>query len=285
MKRFLRRPVLWSGFLAMLGVIGGLTIPPTAATAARRHAVTSHSASAPCSSVAYALSLSLGTATGTTTVPVTGQIDFADADATATVVLPADLPIAALAGITENVVLIGGTLYLSVPASLQAFVDGASWAQVKLPSGIGSAVDSFGSMLAGWCANSQSLVDLLEARGVSVTSLGSTTVGGVAVTGQQVESSGRHLRPVTKVVRRLDPQVAQLKGTTPVTIDIWSNSEGQLVELSVDVNSTEGALQSATLTVTFSDFDQPVTITAPSGAFQISARLLRLLGREGLPIG
>ncbi len=241
------------------------------------HAVTS------CSSTAYDLSLSFATTGGaTTTVPVSGQISFSAAAATASVVVPSSFPVAALAGTTEQVVLIKGTLYLAVPSSLSSFVGGASWVSFPLPSSVDHAVDTIGLSLADWCGNASSLVNALEARGGTATSKGTSTIGGVPVNETQVTIQAKRLVPLVKVIRRIDSKIVSQMATASVTIDIWANSSSnQLVQLSADATglSSHLGLSNVSLTVDLTDVDQPVTITAPAGAVALSKSMVRTLMR------
>ena len=202
---------------------------------------------------------------------VGGQIDFAHAAATAAVTLPANFPIGALAGTTENVVLVGGTIYLSVPTSLQGYVGGAQWVYVALPSSIDSAIGTLGNTLADWCGNGQSLVTLLGTHGVSTSSLGSSTTGGVTVSGRELKTTGRRLTKLSKAARHVDRSLPAVNGRTPVTVDLWTNSAGQLTQLTADLGSF-------TVTLSLTNINQPVSITAPAGAVMLPSSVLGLLG-------
>lgn len=235
----------------------------------------------PCSSTAYSLSLSFTTSGGTTTaVPVSGQVSFATGAATAAIMIPSSFPFAALAGATEQVVLVGQTLYLAVPPSLSSFVGGALWASLQLPSAISHAVDTIGRSLADWCGSTSSLLGALEARGGTATPEGSSTIGGVSVNETQVTIPAKGLAILAKVVRPIDPQIVSQAGAASVTIDVWANSSSdQLVQLSADVTGLNSALglDNLGLLLDLSNVDQPVTISAPSPAVPLSKAMVKAL--------
>ncbi|HLX89621.1 MAG TPA: hypothetical protein VKR22_14345, partial [Acidimicrobiales bacterium] len=249
------------GVLGIVALVAGAGIPAatTAVAAAAPRAQVTLPASA-CTSTSYTLTLSATTTSGTTSLPVTGQIDFAGGAATAAITLPSNLPWASLAGSTISVVLVGGKLYLAVPASLQGFVGGAPWVSLALPSSVTSALASLDATVAGWCGNAQSFVSWLESQGITTT-LGTSTVAGSSAIGTQVKMKARKLSRLSKVMRQADKKFPRVAGSAPVTVQVWQNSQGQLVELSVALSGLRGQLTAVGLDLTLSGIDAPVSIS------------------------
>lgn len=265
--------------LAVVMVSSGVWYATSAASPKTHHPKAADAAT--CSSTAYTLALSVTTTGGTTTtVPVSGQVSFSSDAATAAVAIPSSFTLAGLGGTTEQVVLIGQTLYLAVPSSLSKFVNGASWASLQLPSAIDHAVDDFGQSLADWCGSASALISALQAKGGTATSEGSSTIGGVRVNETQATILAKGLASFAKVVRPIDPKLASQAGNASVTIDVWANSSSdQLVQLSADATGLDGdlGLSNVSLLLDLNDADQPVTITGPTGAVPLSRSMVKAL--------
>lgn len=270
MGRSRRGPGTRAGLIGVVAVVAASAFASGAWARTTSRPAGSPSATTACTSVTYSLSVT-SASTASAALAVTGQIDFAHGAATASVTLPSTFPVSVLAGTDENVVLVGGTLYLSVPPSLQGDVGGASWVYLTLPSTIHAAVDALGTMLADWCGSGQSLVSFLGSHGVSVTSLGSASVGGVTVNGAALTAKGRRVAKLAKVARRVDRYLPPVGGRTPVTFDAWTDPEGQITELSADLGSFAVALS-------LTNIDKPVTIAAPAGAVPLPGPALGMLG-------
>lgn len=260
------------GIAAAVGVLAaaGLTLSaPAGASGSTR--VSSATTATPCTSAGYTLNVGIGSDTaGTWSISVTGAVDFADDALSADVTLPSNLPLPALDGATVHAVLVGGTLYVSVPAGLSGFVGGASWVSMALPSAINRAVDGLLAEGAAWCASSQSLVTTLS-RGAHVSTLGTSSIGAVSAQGTQITQSGRRVAHALKVPHALLKGARNAFGRARLGVQVWSDGQGHLVSLAVDGPSISVSLQ-------LTDVDQPVSITAPVGAVPLSPSLLSLFG-------
>ncbi|HLI73102.1 MAG TPA: hypothetical protein VKU86_04425 [Acidimicrobiales bacterium] len=250
------------GGLLFAAVIGPTVVPEASSAQSGRQ---SSASSPPCASASYVLAVSgSGQATQGWSLAANGQVDFINDAATANVTLPTAIPIPGLAGSDVQLVLVGGTAYASVPPALSGFVGGAPWVSVALPSSLDTVVNSVFPRLAAWCGNGQSVVSALgRHRG---TSLGSTSIGGEPVTGTQIRSSS------SKVSRALGlPRGVGRARHGGVPVDVWDNGQGQLTALSVTLPSLSISLQ-------LTNIDQPVSITAPTGAVPLSPSILSMIG-------
>ena len=269
----MRRPV-WGrkAFCVVGGLMLVAAVGPTALMASSSASASALSDSgAPCTSATYALTVTgLSQATQGWSFSVSGQVDFANDAADAEITLPTSIPISALAGANVQLVFVGGTAYVSVPAGLSGFVGGASWVSIALPSSLNSTVDSLFSRLAAWCGNGQSIVNTLN-RHRGTTSLGSSSIGGVEVNGMQVHSSSSKVTRALGLPRGFGKKKLVRLGGGRVPVDVWDNAQGQLTELSV-------SLPSLSITLQLTNIDQPVSITAPAGAVALSPQILSLLG-------
>jgi hypothetical protein len=240
-------------------------------------------ATAPCTSTDYSLAASVTTASSTISVTGNGQVDFASDAATANVTLPASFPISILAGSTLQAEVVGGTVYVAVPPAFSKFVGGASWVSVALPTKLSSVVDGAFGLLAEGCANAQGVVKDLESHGGTATSLGSSTIGGVPVTGTQVTLSAAHLAAALHVPAKLIGKIpAKLRGEIgriTVPVDVWANSAGQVAQISADVHPDSSGVTNLSVTVGLTGIDQPVSITAPSGAVPLSSSELKAVAK------
>jgi hypothetical protein len=267
MRRFTFRR---SGLVVLAGVVlaasAGATATMTAASAAPRPATATN---APCKTATYAISLASPTQSGFS-LSISGQVDFSADAATANVTLPSNFPVSFLAGSTLQVVLVGGTAYVSVPAALSGFAGGASWISLALPANLNGALDGVLTHLASFCANPQSTLGTMGSRRHGATSLGTSSIEGVAVRGSHLNAPARRFKKtfgVTKAVSTGNWSV----GSLPVPITVWVNPQGQLSQVSI-------TLPDITITITVTNIDQAVTIAAPSGAVPLSPSVLGMLG-------
>ena len=267
MRRFMFRRAglaILGGILLATSV--GATATMTSAGAAPRSAT---ALNPPCTTATYAISLASQAQSGFS-LSVSGQVDFSTDAATANVTLPSNFPVSFLAGSTLQVVLVGGTAYVSVPPALSGFVGGASWISLALPSTLNGALDEVLTHLASFCANPQSTLGTMGSRRHGATSLGTSSIGGVPVKGSHLNAPAKRFKKtfgVTKTVATGNWSV----GSLPVPINVWVNAQGQLSQVSI-------TLPDITITVTVTNIDQPVTITAPSGAVPLSPSVLGMLG-------
>jgi hypothetical protein len=258
------------GVVAIAGLLLGVGITTAGLSGASGSPVVP--TTTPCTTASYALTVNVTPPTKTAwSISVTGQVNFTTDAATANLTLPSSFPIAALAGTTLQAELVGATAYIAVPPALSAFVGGASWVSVALPSKLGTSLNGVFSHLAAWCGNAQSIVIGLGAHKGSTTSLGSSSINNVSANGTQVEQVGKRVSRALKLPPSISKKAGGVFGNGKLPIDVWANPQGQLVRLSIT-----GSIGSVTLDVT--NIDQPVSITPPSGAVPLSPSLLKMIG-------
>ncbi|HYA68539.1 MAG TPA: hypothetical protein VED63_07385, partial [Acidimicrobiales bacterium] len=230
-----RKRLLGVGIAAGLALAVGLaTVGLSAASGSQAtppRAAQVTSSATPCTSASYALTVNATSPSGAAwSIAATGQVDFNGDAATATVTLPSSFPVGVLAGTTLQIELVGTSVYVEVPPALSEFVGGAPWVSIALPSDGSSEVNAVFSQLASWCGNVQSIVTALGSHGGPVTSLGSSSIDNGYAKGTMVKRSGNRIRHLLRLPRSLTGDI--LTGaTTP--IDVWANSQGQLVRLSI----------------------------------------------------
>jgi hypothetical protein len=225
----------------------------------------------PCTSASYALTINVTAPASTWAISVNGQVDFVNHSATASLTLPSTIPFAPLAGTTLQAEVVGGTAYVAIPPAFSGFLGGASWVSIALPSALSTGLNTLLDQGAAWCANSQSIVLALGSHGGLTTSLGSSTVNNESATGTRIQQLGKRIPRALKLPHSLTKKSMPVFGSSRMPVEVWSNGQGQLVNLSID-----GVSGSITLNLT--NVNQPVTITPPSGAVSLSPAFLKLLG-------
>jgi hypothetical protein len=267
----MRRLLLGSlGSLLIGGLVVGSGVGTAVGRASSQRPATVSSTSSPCTSATFALTVSLaGASSGPTSISVNGQVDFVNHDLSAAVALPSSLPVPALAGTTLQILLVDGTVYVSVPPALSGFVHGDTWISLAVPAAADQVVNAVLGDLASWCGNSQSLVQALVPRNEkgAATSLGAATLNGEAATGTAFSEPAGKLAKALKLPKTLVKKGSKSFAGTRVPIEVWSNSQGRLVEVSASIQpkSALAGISGVSVTLDVSNIDQPVSITAPSG--------------------
>ncbi len=253
------------------GAVGGLVTP--AGAAARPLHVRVHGTATPVSTASFTFNVSItGRASGTLTVTGNGQADFANDTASLTVNIPGVLAKRIPGGSDSpeviNAVLSGGTVYLEIP-SLASLV-GEPWISVTVPARATSAVQGGFNKIAAALGDVNGIVRAAQTRHAMVTSLGSSTVNGVAATGTQIVLTHSNKRS---------------GGTRTRTVSLWADSSDRLVQGDVTVAGAGKAGQvGRTATLDVSGYGDPVTITVPP-ASQVRAiplsTIAAFLGKSG----
>jgi hypothetical protein len=279
MRRFLL--IALSGLL--LGVVVGATAVPVASSAARSTGAAG--SNPPCTSADYVVTVSVTNQSTTIwSLSVSGQIDFATDAATANLTLPTSFPVSFLAGTTLQAVLVGGTVYVTVPPALAGFVGGASWVSIALPSSLTTAVDDLLSHLATLCGNPQSVVSTLSSRRHAPTSLGTSLINGAPVTGTHLSALDRKATKALGLTRTLMRGSSRFGGSS-VPVNVWINGQRRLAQLETTLPNSTASYGpfDVSVTIDFTNVDQPVPITAPAGAVPLPSSVVGFLG--GLPGG
>ena len=243
------------GVVVALGVGSVALVESTAAARPKKHATTALAVASPATTVSFTFSARVG---GLTKTPVSltgsGQADFVNDALSATIEIPGSLarmiPGGNAGGEAVNVVLSGGTVYAEVPG-LNTFT-GTPWISVALPSSATSAIPGVFTEVAGALGNVNEIVSFAQAHHAKVTSLGSSTVNGTAVTGDQI------------TVRYDGARIGAR---------LWTASSGDLVQAVVGVGNGAHGISA---TVNLSGYGSPVTITVPA-ASQVKAIPLSLV--------
>ncbi|MGH9017234.1 MAG: hypothetical protein ACRDY1_05755 [Acidimicrobiales bacterium] len=206
------------------------------------------------------------TATGT------GDIDFADNSMQLQMEVTADgqqVPIGAI--------YLGGVIYESVPG-LSTVVPGKTWLSIDLSSLQKAESQSPSTQNLG--NNPSVMLQILARQGNTVTSLGPSTVDGVAVNGYSVTVNESKLEAQLKgadLPSWMRRAAAELKLNDSI-VKVYIDDNGVLRSLVTQSSgsSTAAGSISAVETLDFSDYGTPVSITAPpSGQVETFQQLLQ----------
>jgi len=190
-----------------------------------------------------------GLAPSAVTVTGSGQADFRNDSVALSVDVPAGaaklIPGGSATPEVINAVETGGTVYLEVP-NLASMV-GKPWISVALPAKAKTTGKGALSKVAGALGDVSAIAQFAQSHNASVTPLKGEVVNGVPSTGTQIVAKLSHNG-----------------GSSTVTATLWADSSDRLVQANV---AASGALKAGTVgvnaTVNFTDYDGPVTITAP----------------------
>ncbi len=228
-----------------------------------------------------------------------GAIDFAHDQASLSAQVPASLaqhlPGAGAGATTLQVVVSGGTLYLSWPGL--ASVDGGKpWVSASPPARVRHAVSKALGTAASELGDVSGIVQFARNHHATVTSLGTQTIDGVSASGTQITATFHrrafvhHRRGVdrvrlgalARVLHLLDhPATGGASGHgVDLSAQLWANQSNQLVRGSLRRSGPKGG--SASTQVDLSGYDQPVTITVPSSAQTRQVRWERVAKAFGL---
>jgi hypothetical protein len=303
------------GRLVALGVSGALAVGGSFGGAAVAASAPAGATTAPPSSVSFQFTASLTPPGGSaTSVTGNGQLDFTNDQAAVSVNLPgtlaARLPGGSAAPTTLQAVLSGGNLYLSWPG-LSGVTGGPAWVSFALPSGVQGSVPGAFTTISSALGDVNQIVQFAQTQGATVSSLGANNVDGVAVTGTELSWSGgtgvagparRHhhrgtrshghlsVTKVRRVERRLFgtslPGTTKASATSTLTVTLWADSNGELVQGIVQGTGANGG--SLSLQVDLSGYNAPVSIAPPSPSdvltvpFSVAAQYIdQVLGGQG----
>ena len=237
---------------------------------------------------------------GASTTYLTGQASVDTQARTGT----ASLQVAALGGSTGStgsttvtVVADGSTIYLDIPAQ-SALTGGKAWLSLPERSGVGSSGLALTDTALG---NPSDMLRLLAAHASSVTNVGTPTVDGQATTEYravisvaeiEAQAASHNRRRLATAARRTITAL----GVTSIPVTVWIGSDGYLrqVQFVVDLSHARlgsvlgslvppGPLPVVTVTVAFSGYGSPVTVTDPPASQTASGSsvLRTLLGDLG----
>ena len=199
---------------------------------------------------------------GSVTATGDGQVDFTAGSSS----LAVDYRGTALpAPGTLTVVYVGGSAYLSLPLVSQ-FAPGRSW--------VGAAVG--GSDLLTGGADPAALFQVLETHGATVTSLGPSTVDGVAVDGYHVVVAPAAAQRTARTDARAS-RARSMFGTGEVSADVYVGRAAHIVQRVVaDVSvGMAGHALTGTVTEDTANLGTPVSITAPPADQVVALQQIR----------
>ena len=248
------------GLVVTLGVGAGVGIATSAGARPKPKVVHTATATAPVTSASFTFSVGVSgvAGLGTITVNGTGQADLVNDAVSLSATLPASIakliPGGSATPQVVNAVLLGGTVYVEVPAL--ATLLGAPWISVALPSSATSAIPGVFTEVAGALGNVNEILAFARSHHASVHSAGTSTVDGTSVTGSRVAAHGKGLS---------------------FSAILWANSAAQLVEAKVNAAVGGGRHRvGISAVVDLSAYDAPVTVTAPPST-QVRAIPLSLI--------
>lgn len=167
---------------------------------------------------------------------------------------------------TFQIRLVGGTLYLMVPAQDQAATGGKPWASVDL-----SSLQEGNSTVPGLGSGSSDpsqILGYLQGVSTSVTNLGSATIRGVQTTHYRLTVD------LNKAAQANPQDAAQYQKllsqihTSTLPMEVWTDSSNRVNQLRVEIPVPAGTsgtttAGSVTLTLQLFNFGVPVNVAAP----------------------
>ncbi len=200
------------------------------------------------------------------TISGSGAFDFANQSGTFTVSLPGSSG----QQLSEQVLYDGQTVYVNVGSLLgslgglgSSVTQGKQWVSIDTSefgsgsaSALGGGIDAFG--------NPAAMLQQLQSEGGTVTSLGPTTYSGTAVTEYSVALPQSDIE---KAMGQLPSSLQHaLSGVTPPSIEakVYVASGNMLKAIDLPLSlSIAGQTMSEDMTMVFSNFGTPVTVTPP----------------------
>ncbi len=198
--------------------------------------------------------------TGDITATGSGQVDFANNEATSTITYGG---IPALQGTAMSEIIVGGTLYVSVPEISQV-LPGKNWVSQTL----GTAGAIMGLQGVPDTSDVSGILKMLASEGNSVTDLGASTVDGSSVQGYQVQVSPDFLKQqlANSSLPPAEQQIAQsVVGDLGLSLDVYVDSTTDMlrrVDMSMSV-SLAGQSVAVQVREDLNNYGTPVSITAP----------------------
>jgi len=277
------------GAAAFGGAFGGGSTPSSGSARSALGAAAAASTSA--TSVAFTVSATRTTSSSTTTlVSGSGAVDMSTDVGKLTATVPAIAGLVGSNNDTINVIADGSTIYLGSPA-VSSLTGGSTWLKATLPKDTSSA-NADSSTLAV-LANPSQLLGLLSTIGGQVTTVGHVDLHGTPTTEYSTTvtlselATGAGLTTGSKLGAQVS-QVLQQLGNTSVPIKVWVGNDGYVQQISASLalsRATLGSLATdlidgvvhgslptgtsgqattdTTVTVGFSHYNAPVTVTVP----------------------
>jgi hypothetical protein len=173
----------------------------------------------------------------------------------------------------EHEIVVGGQLYFGLGAdgfNISQITGGPHWIDVPVPE------QNSGALGAG-NVDPLAQLQLLEQKGASVTSLGTSTVSGVSVSGYSVTPSPAEEQQTLQqevqsgaIPASAAPMLQQeLQTIGSPTMDVYFDASGLLRKLSLTLGAASSPV-SVSVQMTFDDYGTTVNIAPPASADVIS---------------
>ena len=251
-RRTIRSLLSTAGVLTVVAVI--LPVVASSSTAGAAEVVSAAKTTAAQQTAHLDLSGSISVEGHSLTIGGSGSVDFAQHDESLNANYSAE-------GQSESIgiILTGGTMYESVPG-ISTIEPGKSW----ISSDIAAMEKSAGSTSPLSGVDPTADIALLEQDGASVSSLGSSTVDGVDVTGYRVDISKSVIQSETQNLPSWAKQAASSVDFSGVTLDVYIDGANEFRRITVMLQIAEaGQTVNAAMNEDFSQYGDPVSISAP----------------------
>ncbi len=279
-RRHQRLAVLGIGAAALLLVAGGVAAAlvlgqPNSASASEAVA-TAATQTINSQSADMSMSMNMSVMGMQESITATGAFDFADHTGTLTMNIPAGGQ-----QLTEQAIYDGSTVYVNMGGLLGGLAQGLTQGKQWVSADIGQLESGSGG-LGGMNAfgNPAAMLQQLQSAGGTVTSLGPTTYDGTSVTEYSVDI------PPSVLQGEMGHLPASLQqGLSGVNIpdiksDVYITSDNLLKAIHMPMSfSAAGQSMSMDMTISFSNYGTPVTVTPPPASEVIPLSPAR--GRAG----
>ncbi len=172
--------------------------------------------------------------------------------------------------VTENEIALGNTVYLDLGSLVNEVVPTKSWVSVGLgqlnqggsasPLGIGGGLST---------NNPSAILKVLGQHGNSVTALGQSSINGTTVQGYAVtvnQAAVRSELALAHLPAWMQQSVA-VSGNLDISYKVFVATTGLLDRLVIDLSvPVDGQALTGTISMDFSNFGTPVSVTAPPPA-------------------
>jgi hypothetical protein len=173
----------------------------------------------------------------------------------------------------ESELLVNGNLYYTLSingTNMAQLTGGRKW--IQMPVQQSAAANLVGS-------DPVASLSTLEQQGSTVRVLGTRVIAGAPCTGYAVTPSTQAMIAGAKQESAdlgvssatAEQELQQIKSMSPPTITVWIDGMSIVQEISMDLQiNVDGTGDSADMTMDFSHFEAPVTLTAPAPSETIS---------------
>ncbi|HEX3784595.1 MAG TPA: hypothetical protein VHX38_33460 [Pseudonocardiaceae bacterium] len=167
----------------------------------------------------------------------------------------------------EQVILLDNNFYIQVPG-MSDMSGGKPWMEIKTSDSSNPAAQFFTALVSSiqQSADPANMIKNIEASG-TLTKSDSEQLNGEQTTHYSITVNiDKMIANQTNATMKQLLGLAQQKGLTDYPVDVWLNSSGLPVQTTIDmpsINMGAGASGGGLITVTYSNWGAPVTITPP----------------------